>query len=108
MGQVVLVTSSTDIADLLRREREARGVTGEVFDDRIGWPDRYTAKVENHALRWGKTIIKMRPHADLWLEGLGLALVVMERAEALQRAAATVGGGVREVVPVMRQVLTFN
>ncbi len=78
----VIVTSATDIATVLRGDREALGMSGEQLDEVIGWPDRYSAKVENPKRKWGRTLFRIEPMADYWLKGLNRALILVDRDEA--------------------------
>lgn len=78
MRPPVIVTSATDIATVLRGDREALGMSGEQLDEVIGWPDRYAAKVENPRKRWGKTLFRIQPMGDFWLKGLNRSLVLMD------------------------------
>lgn len=78
----VILTSTSDVATLLRGERERRGWTGEELDARVGWPDRYAAKAENPGASWGKSLIRIHGMGDLWLQSLGLAVVLIERKQA--------------------------
>lgn len=88
MRRPILLESMTDIAAELRRDREALGLTGEDLDARIGWSDRYTAKVENPDAAWGKKVFRVHRCADDWLAGLGRCLVIMDRLEAERLIAA--------------------
>jgi len=87
MRAPLIVTSSTDIAAVLRRERERRGWTGEELDAKVGWPDRYAAKAENPGTAWGKTLVRVHGMADLWLQTLDYALVLVDRKEAERMVA---------------------
>lgn len=80
----MIVTSATDIATVLRGDREALGMSGEQLDEIIGWPDRYSAKVENPKRRWGRTLFRIEPMADYWLKGLNRALILMDHDKAEQ------------------------
>lgn len=82
-----IVTSATDIAAVLRGERERRGWTGEDLDARVGWPDRYAAKAENPEAKWGRRLIRVHSMADLWFQSLDLHLCLVERKEAERLAA---------------------
>lgn len=104
----IRVTSRTDIASLLRAHRVALGMTCEQFDQRAGWADRYTTKLENGPERQeqGKTGFHIVPpisddpaqgdafagkirasfNAELWLQTAGLALVLMP-----EHTAVTIG-----------------
>lgn len=78
----VIITASTDLAAVLRGDREALGLSGEDLDARIGWSDRYTAKLESGHKSWGRQVFRMERTADEWLLGLNRALVLMDRDEA--------------------------
>ena len=107
---VILVTSATDIATALRRDRERKKkMIGEEFDDYVGWADRYTAKAENPDALWGKTLIRVEMHADLWLQALGYHLVIMDRKEAERRSMDVVRGAPVSEDPIhpMTPVRTF-
>lgn len=86
----VIITSTIDVAAVLRGDREAAGLTGEVLDEIIGWPDRYTAKAENPNKPWGRTALRMGDLFDVWAKGLNRSLVLMDRdqAERIVRAQA--------------------
>ena len=64
----------------------------QAFDDRVGFSDRYVTKLENGDKPGMKRGIHIQPETDriavsfsaeLWLEGNGLALVLMPREQAL-------------------------
>lgn len=78
----VIIAASTDLAAVLRGDREALALSGEDLDGRIGWCDRYTAKLESGHKKWGRRVFFMEPTADEWLLGLNRALVLMDRDEA--------------------------
>lgn len=81
----VIVSSRTDFATTLRGDREALGLSGEELDEIVGWPDRYTAKVENpDKKRWGRTVFRMEPMADWWLKGLNRSLLLVDTDVAEQ------------------------
>jgi hypothetical protein len=93
-----IVHSRADIASLLRAHRMASGMTCEDLDARAGWSDRYTAKLEHGDKPSGKAGFVIAPPTtdspadptaafsgritvsmmgDVWLESLGLTLVLM-------------------------------
>lgn len=79
----VLVRDEDALVALLRSRREALGIPQQDLDCRIGWADGYTAKLESFGrscgrrAAWGFTAT-----LSWWLESLGLALVVMDKAQA--------------------------
>jgi hypothetical protein len=105
----VRVSSRSDIAALLRAHRIAKGMTCEQFDERAGWCDRYTTKLENGPERQsqGKVGFHIIPPksddpkdaapfsgairasfaADIWLQTAGLALVLMPEDLAVKIGA---------------------
>lgn len=79
----VIVTATTDFAAVLRGDREGLGISGEELDSRIGWCDRYTAKLESGHKSWGRQVFRMERTADEWLLGLNRALVLIDRDAAM-------------------------
>lgn len=96
--QPVVVHSRGDIASLLRSHRMAVQMTCEDLDARAGWSDRYATKLEHGDTKSGKAGFVIAPPTtdnpadptsgfsgritismmgDVWLESLGLALVLM-------------------------------
>ena len=91
----MVVHTRADIAGLLARLRRGLGLTCEGLDWRAGWADRYTAKLEHGDAKSGRQGFHISPMAEVWLEALGAALVVMpvslvEEIGAV-RVPATVG-----------------
>ena len=86
-----IVHSRADIASLLRSHRTALGWTCEETDARAGFSDRYVTKMEHGDAPQGRKgfhIIPPSPAApggdirasfmaDVWLETMGVALVLM-------------------------------
>lgn len=96
--QPIVVHSRGDIAALLRSHRMAVQMTCEDLDARAGWSDRYATKLEHGDTKSGKAGFVIAPPTtdnpadptsafsgritismmgDVWLESLGLALVLM-------------------------------
>lgn len=87
----VIVHSRAEIAEILVKARKAQGLTCEGLDAVAGFPDRYATKLENGGtldasgkpnknVRQGFHISHM---AEVWLEALGFALVLMTREQAV-------------------------
>lgn len=93
MLRPIKVTSTTDIAAVLRADREALGWTGEQLDVRVGWADRYGAKAENPEAPWGKRLIIVRHMGDYWLEALGRTLLLVDTRQAEEILAAVTDEG---------------
>ena len=84
-----LVSSRSDIAGILQDLRYAAKLTGEQLDDIAGFSDRYTAKFEAGGAPQGRKgfiveedRVKVSPMASIWLETLGVSLVLMTTAQA--------------------------
>lgn len=89
--QPVQVHSRADIASLLRAHRTALGWTCEETDARAGFSDRYVTKMEHGDTPTGRKGFHINPPssalpggeirssfmADVWLETMGLQLVLM-------------------------------
>lgn len=86
----VIVTTEDGMAALLRGRRESLGIAQQELDCRVGWPDGYCAKVEAPHRGYGRRVAWGISHLlAYWLEALGLALVVMDRAQAEALVAAS-------------------
>lgn len=92
----VIVHSRADIAGLLRGHRMAKRMTCLEHDDRAGFHQGYTAKLEHGDKPSGKRGFHIQPESDrlavsfmaeTWLESLDLALVLMPRWQADQIGA---------------------
>lgn len=90
-----LITSTEGFAAAVRERREALGLTQADVDQRSGLADGHTGKIESFDRKWGKGAFGMTFSAEILLQTLGLALVVMPRDEALRKCKS---GVVREVV----------
>lgn len=93
----LIVHSRGQIVETLRARRHELGLTCEGLDDHAGFSDRYTAKLENPTSPSGKLgfhfdpasveigpagNLRMTAMAELWLDALGLCLVLVDRATA--------------------------
>jgi hypothetical protein len=84
-----IVHSRAEIAGILAAQRVAAGMTCEAFDYNAGWSDRYVAKLEQGDKPSGRKGFVIEPGkitvsamAEVWLEALGLRLVLMTTAQA--------------------------
>jgi hypothetical protein len=92
----VIVHERGQIAALLAARRAALGLTCEELDARVGFSDRYAAKLEHPSRPQGRQGfhfywpsealpgggIRCTGMAELWLQGLGLRLVLVDEATA--------------------------
>lgn len=100
----VKVRSDDELVAALRGRREQVGMTQGALDDRVGWPDAYTAKLEAPHRKFGKSIAGLFTNALFdWLQGLGLTLVLMDAREAdaliAAHTAAPVNDGAHRAYP---------
>lgn len=92
----LIVHDQGDLATALLLRRDQLGMTGEDLDAHAGFQERYAAKLENPHAPWGRGSLRIRPPCpsapagnvavtimgSLWLDALGLKLVVMPAAQA--------------------------
>ena len=87
---VYRVEDRADFGEILGAVRVAAGWTCEDLDARAGFPDRYLAKLEAAptapSKRWGISIgpdgVRLAALAAVWLQSLGLALLVVDATTA--------------------------
>lgn len=116
-----IIRNEATLIGVLRGRREGLGIGQAELDDRINWPDGYTAKAEAPMRRYGRRALwGLSDFLAYWLEALGLAMVIMDKreAEALVASsaepAAEVGahqpyaGRTRKREVVERRVLTIS
>lgn len=73
---ILTVAGQADFAEALRLRRLALGLTQMQVDHIAGFHDGYTAHLERPFARTGRRSLKLNPMAAIWLEALGLRLVV--------------------------------
>jgi hypothetical protein len=78
----VIVHSRAGLAQALADQRRVIGETCEAFDFRAGFSDRYVTKLENGGKPGMRQGFHISPMAEVWLEALGLRLVLMGAAMA--------------------------
>jgi transcriptional regulator with XRE-family HTH domain len=76
----VVLTSRDQVAAVLRGRRLALGLTQDELNDKIGMTDGYMPKLEAPNRSYGRSVISET--LFWWLKSLGLAIVVMDRAQA--------------------------
>lgn len=84
-----ILTDANGFADAVRERRTEMGMTHAETDHRTGLTEAHTSKIECFDRPWGKRVFNMTPTADLILQALGLAVVVMDREEALALTEAS-------------------
>lgn len=94
----VIIRDEDGLCALLRGRRESLGISQQALDDKVGWTDGYTAKVEapgragrdTSGRGYGRRVIWGISHLlAYWLESLGLTLVIMDKAQAEALIAAS-------------------
>jgi hypothetical protein len=89
-----IVRSRADIATILQGLRYDANLTGEELDDIAGFSDRYTAKMEAGDAPQGRKgfiiapgRISMSAMAEIWLDTLGVSLVLVTTDQAAAMGA---------------------
>lgn len=78
-----IISSEDTLVGLLRGRRQAMSLSHAAFDERIGWAEGYTSKIEAPHRKYGKRALwGLTTALNDWLQGLGLALVLMDRNDA--------------------------
>lgn len=87
----VIVRSEEQVVGALRWRREkGLGWTQPELDDRVGFAEGYSAKLEAPDRGYGRRALwGMADSFFDWLQGLGLVLVIMPRAQAEALIAAS-------------------
>jgi hypothetical protein len=82
-----LIRNEDTLIGLLRGRRQALGMSQAEVDERIGWAPAYCSKAEAPHRRYGRRVFACLSNLlDEWLEGLGLALVLMTATKPLHFA----------------------
>lgn len=81
----IVITSRADMASILAAARKARSETCLAADNRAGFHDGYTAKLEHPDSKSGKRGLHISAMAEVWLQANGyvLALMTVEQSVAL-------------------------
>lgn len=86
----VVIRDEDQLTALLRGRRIELRIPQQELDDRINWPDGYTAKVEAPHRKYGRRVAwGLSTFLSYWVESLGLALVLMDKSEADALVAAS-------------------
>lgn len=75
------VRSRDDFVSALRQRRKALGLTCLELDHRAGFHQGYTSHLEHPERRTGRGSLSLNAMAQIWLEALGLDLVLVEKIE---------------------------
>ena len=75
-----VITNQDDLVAALKRRRAELRMTCLQLDHKAGFHDGYTAHLENPNTRSGRNSMRLNPMAVLWLEALGLQLVVRPKS----------------------------
>lgn len=88
----VMIVDEVQLVGILRGRREALGVSQGELDDRVGWADGYSAKLEAPDRKYGRRVAwGISAFLNWWLEALGLTLVLMDKEQAQALIAAADG-----------------
>lgn len=84
---ILTVASQADFAAALKQRRIDMGLTQMELDHIAGFHDGYAAHLETPFTRSGKKSFKLTPMAVIWLDTLGLRLVL----EPVARTSSALG-----------------
>lgn len=89
MKRPIFIRESDDLLTALAQEREARGMTCEELDHKLGVTRGHSNKMENGTKPWGRLCFRMTAIVGWALEYYGLRLVLMpaDMAESLMLEA---------------------
>ncbi|WP_374387124.1 hypothetical protein [Brevundimonas sp.] len=87
--QPIIVTSEADTVRILAERRKALGLTVLELDAKAGFQEQYSGKLEHPEQHWGRGSISISGMAEIWLEALGMRLVLMTEEDA-ERIGAVV------------------
>ena len=73
------ITSQDDLVAALKRRRAELRMTCLQLDHKAGFHDGYTAHLETPHAKSGRNSLRLNPMAVLWLDALGLQLVVQPK-----------------------------
>lgn len=76
---IVLCRSRDEIVRALTDARLRRGIPQQALDDKAGWTDGYTSKLEQPSTNEWKNGQRsaLHPSFDLWIGALGVAVVII-------------------------------
>lgn len=88
--QPTVIHGSADMVRVLADRRLALGLTVEELDGIAGLQERYSGKLEHPEQHWGRGSLHLTPMGEIWIESLGLRLVLMtaEQADAINAERA--------------------
>lgn len=79
----VELTDERGLVNALRGRRESLDIRQQQFDDIVGWPDGYLAKLEAPERRYGRRVLwGLSAFLFYWLDGLGLTLLLVTKEQA--------------------------
>jgi hypothetical protein len=79
LPEPVTIRSRDDFVAAMRRRRAELGWTCLELDHRAGFHDGYTSHLEHPERRTGRGSLTLNPMATIWLQTLGLELVLVRR-----------------------------
>jgi hypothetical protein len=75
----LIIQSQADFVRALRQRRRELGLTCLELDHRAGFHDGYTSHLEHPERRTGRGSLRLTAMATVWLQTLGLDLVLVRR-----------------------------
>ncbi len=99
-----IITDAADMARILAERRIELGMTVEELDAHAGFQERYSGKLEHPGQHWGRGSLHMTPMATIWLDSLGLKLVLMPKEQAEGIGAVEPTPKPRIAAPAKKQV----
>ena len=84
--QIATITCQDDLVAALKKRRAELRMTCLQLDHRAGFHDGYTAHLENPHAKSGRNSLRINPLAQLWLDALGLELVLKAKSGLRERA----------------------
>lgn len=84
----VLVRGRDDVLTVMRKGREARGLTHLEMDEMVGLGSGHYGKIERMGAGWGKCAIRLSPSILNCLDALGFELVIAPKGEVQAETVA--------------------
>jgi hypothetical protein len=92
-----------DVTLALKQARECRGMSQSDLDEKAGFHLGYTGKLEqSFPRRWPSGRCPLHPMFDLWLQALGVAVIIVPDTHSVDRLR------IGDAVPPMRSAPTMT
>lgn len=83
----IKVQGRDDVLTVMRKAREARGITHLEMDERVGLGSGHYGKIERMGADWGKAALRLNPSVMNCLDFLGLEIIVAPKGEIAAETA---------------------